>query len=156
MSIRTRVVHCRPEDVWDVLADGWLFTTWVVGAARIRDVDSSWPQPGSQIHHSVGLFPLMVDDTTRSEICDPPKRLRMTAWAWPSGEAFVELQVKPHPEGCEVSITEQVTKGPTTIIPNALQDLVLRFRNDESLERLAMLAEGRSGDRTERSSSSAG
>lgn len=156
MSTRSRVVRCRTEDVWDVLSDGWLFTTWVVGAARIRDVDGDWPQPGAQIHHSVGLFPLMVDDTTRSEVCEPPERLRLTARAWPSGEAYVEIQVKPHPEGCEVSMSEQVTKGPSVVIPDIIQDFILRFRNDESLERLAMIAEGRSGSGNDRGSSSAG
>jgi hypothetical protein len=156
MSTRSHVVHCRPEELWDVLADGWLFTTWVVGAARIRDVDGDWPQPGAQIHHSVGLYPLMVDDSTRVEECEPPHRLRLTARAWPSGEAYVEIRVKPHPEGCEVWMDEQVTKGPTALVPKMVQDAVLRFRNDESLERLAMIAEGRSGSGSDRGSSSAG
>ena len=33
-----RVLSCSPEDVFDVLADGWLFPTWVVGASRMRNV----------------------------------------------------------------------------------------------------------------------
>ena len=28
-----------PSAVWAVLADGWLYPVWVVGAARMREVD---------------------------------------------------------------------------------------------------------------------
>ena len=52
-----KVMRCTPEDVWNVLADGWLYGLWVVGASRIRGVDRSWPSPDSRIHHSVGSWP---------------------------------------------------------------------------------------------------
>ena len=39
MSRNTRMMSCTPQDVFDVLSDGWSYATWVVGAARIRDVD---------------------------------------------------------------------------------------------------------------------
>jgi hypothetical protein len=38
---------------------------------------------------------------------------------------------------------ERTSKGPATLIPDAMIDPVLRLRNAETLERLALLAEGR-------------
>ena len=56
------MVRATPADVFAVLADGWLYPSWVVGASRVRGVDGTWPQPGSRIHHSVGVWPLLIDD----------------------------------------------------------------------------------------------
>jgi len=32
MATNTRRIKATPEQVWDVLADGWLYPLWVVGA----------------------------------------------------------------------------------------------------------------------------
>ena len=53
-----------PEKVWEVLADGWLYPVWVVGASRMREVDDHWPAEGAKLHHSVGTWPALLDDTT--------------------------------------------------------------------------------------------
>ena len=49
-----RLFDCTPDDVFAVLGDGWLYPVWVVGAARMRDVDPEWPAEGANIHHSLG------------------------------------------------------------------------------------------------------
>jgi hypothetical protein len=64
MATNTRVIKTVPDDVWAVLSDGWLYPTWVVGATRMRDVDSTWPQTGSKLHHSAGVWPAVVNDNT--------------------------------------------------------------------------------------------
>ncbi len=61
----TRLMRCTPDDLFAVLSDGWLYPIWVVGAARMRDVDEQWPQEGSQIHHSLGIWPVMIHDETK-------------------------------------------------------------------------------------------
>ena len=43
MAINHRTMSCPPESVFAVLADGWLYPSWVVGASRMRDVDPAWP-----------------------------------------------------------------------------------------------------------------
>ena len=58
-----RRLNCSPEEVFDVLNDGWSYPLWVVGASRIRDVDAGWPGPGSKLHHSFGVWPLLIDDS---------------------------------------------------------------------------------------------
>jgi hypothetical protein len=41
----TRDVAATKQQVWDVLADGWSYSGWVVGNSRIRAVSASWPAP---------------------------------------------------------------------------------------------------------------
>lgn len=144
MSHNVRRMACRPEDVFEVLRDGWVYPVWVVGAARMREVDARWPQAGSQLHHSVGPWPLLIDDVTVSEEWDPPRRMVMTARGWPIGEARVTIEVRPSGDArCIVRIAEDATTGPARFIPKPVRDLLLHWRNTETLRRLAYLAEGR-------------
>ena len=87
MSRNTRVLATTPDRVWDVLADGWLYPLWVVGATRMREVDDGWPAPGTRLHHSVGVWPVVINDDTEVLECDPGKRLVLRAKGWPPGEA---------------------------------------------------------------------
>lgn len=143
MATNTRLLRCAPQDVFDVLADGWLYPSWVVGATRMRDVDARWPDPGAQLHHSVGVWPLVLDDTTRSLEWEPPRRAVMVARGWPVGEAEVTIRVRTVPGGCVVRIDEEPVRGPAKLIPRFLTTPLLRVRNAETLRRLGYLAEGR-------------
>ncbi len=67
-----------------MLADGWLYPSWVVGASRVRGVDATWPQPGSRSHHSVGVWPDLIDDHTEEEELVDQRLLLLKARAWPS------------------------------------------------------------------------
>jgi Polyketide cyclase / dehydrase and lipid transport len=136
---------CAPEDVFAVLEDGWSYPLWVVGAARMRDVDDDWPAPGSRLHHSVGVWPAVINDTTSVVEREPGRMLRLKARAWPAGEADVRIEVTPRPGGCTVTITENPASGPATLLPSAVSDFSLRHRNTEALKRLVWLAEGRAG-----------
>lgn len=155
MSRNTRLLACTPDDVFRVLADGWLFPSWVVGASRMRDVAEEWPAPGSRLHHSFGVWPALIDDATEVVVYDPPRRLVLTAKGWPLGEARVDLQVKPHPEGCLVRIQEEAVAGPGSLVPRPMMDLALQLRNAETLHRLAYLAEGMASRPTEETTAEA-
>lgn len=144
MSTNVRVMNCSPEDVFAVLADGWLFPTWVVGASRMRDVDAAWPQVGSKLQHSFGVWPALINDETTVLEFDPPRRLVIQPKGWPIGEARVTLEVKRRPEGCVVRITEEAVEGPGSFVPKPLLDVPLFIRNVETLRRLAYIAEGKS------------
>jgi hypothetical protein len=144
MSECSRIMRCKPDDVFAVLSDGWSYGLWVVGAARIREVDPGWPDAGSRIHHSVGVWPLLIHDTTHSRGAEPPNRLQLRARAWPTGEADIEFLVEPHDRGCVVTIREQTASGPALMIPSFLEGPLLKWRNTETLRRLAFIAEGRS------------
>ncbi len=155
MSRNTRLLACTPDDVFRVLADGWLFPSWVVGASRMRDVAEEWPAPGSRLHHSFGVWPALIDDATEVVAYDPPRRLVLTAKGWPLGEARVDIQVKPHPEGCLVRIQEEAVAGPGSLVPRPVMDLALQLRNAETLHRLAYLAEGMASRPTEETTAEA-
>lgn len=142
MSRNVRRMQCPPEAVFRVLADGWLYPGWVVGASRMRDVDEAWPMPGARLHHSIGVWPALLDDTTSSVSWDPPRQMVLTARGWPIGEARVTIDVKPFGDGCIVRIQEEAISGPAKAIPPLLTDVLLHWRNAETLNRLAYLAEG--------------
>ncbi|WP_122818084.1 SRPBCC family protein [Nocardioides pantholopis] len=143
MSTTTRVVDATPEKVWSVLADGWLYPLWVVGASRMREVDESWPEPGSRLHHSVGTWPALIDDFTEVLDATPGSMLRLRARAWPAGEAEVVVRLRPLEGRTEVVMEEDATAGPARLMPKPLRDPQLHWRNVESLRRLAYVAERR-------------
>ncbi|UNX56644.1 SRPBCC family protein (plasmid) [Georgenia sp. TF02-10] len=143
MSVHRRTVHASVDRVWSVLADGWLYPLFVVGASRMRDVDPSWPAPGSALHHSVGSWPLLIDDSTSVVESDPPTRIRLRARAWPAGEADVTFHLQPRGVDTEVVIEEDAASGPAVLVPRPLRAPLLDWRNSETLRRLAYVVEGR-------------
>ncbi|MCW2816479.1 MAG: hypothetical protein JWN84_3934 [Nocardioides sp.] len=143
MSTRRRVVRATPQQVWDVLSDGWLYPVWVVGASRMREVDDAWPVVGSKLHHSVGVWPALIDDNTEVLEATAPSHLLLRARGWPVGEANVDLRIEAHAEGCQVTITEDAVAGPGKLMPKPLRDLQIGVRNVETLQRLAFIAENR-------------
>ena len=130
-----------PEQVWAVLADGWSYAGWVVGASRIRRVEGDWPAVGSRVHHSVGSWPLLLNDETQVLECDSARRLVLQARGRPFGEARVSIVITPQASGCIVSMLEDATHGPGRLIPQPLRQLAIVPRNRESLRRLVYLTE---------------
>ncbi|MBT9255076.1 SRPBCC family protein [Phycicoccus sp. MAQZ13P-2] len=136
-------VAARPEDLWAVLADGWAYPTWVVGAARVRAVDPGWPAVGTRIEHSVGIWPALLSDHTAVEDCEPGRMLLLRARGWPLGEAHVLIELSATGDGTRVSLREDVVSGPSRVLPVPLRQAAIHPRNVESLRRLALLAERR-------------
>lgn len=143
MSTTSRPIAATPEQVWEVLSDGWLYPLFVVGAARMRDVDESWPAVGSRLHHSVGSWPLLIDDTTEVLELEEGRRLLLLARGWPAGQAHVDISLVPSGDTTVVTMTEDATAGPGLLVPKPLRDAQLHLRNVEALRRLAFVVEGR-------------
>jgi hypothetical protein len=146
MSTNVRVMRCSPEDVFRVLDDGWLFVAWVVGTSRMRDVDEEWPAVGSQLQHSFGAWPLVINDTTTVLEYRSPRHILLQPKGWPIGEARVSLDVRPHRKGCIVRMREFPVTGPARFIPARILNVILHIRNIEALRRLSYLAEKREQD----------
>lgn len=138
-----RVLSATPEQVWEVLADGWLYPLWVVGASRMREVDEEWPAAGATLHHSVGSWPALLDDTTTITQSNPPSLLALRARAWPGGEAWVRIRLEALGAQTKVTIEEDADTGPAVLVPGPARRALLRWRNVETLRRLAYLAERR-------------
>lgn len=145
MVTNALAMPCGPDDVFAVLNDGWLFPSWVVGASRMRGVSTTWPREGSRLHHSFGVWPVLIDDVTTVLEFDPPRRLVLQASGWPMGETRIVLDVKPRAGGCIVRMQEFAVEGPGAFVPRPLLDLALHRRNAETLRRLSFLARGGAG-----------
>jgi uncharacterized protein YndB with AHSA1/START domain len=143
VSTTSRPIAATPEQVWEVLSDGWLYPLFVVGASRMRAVDDSWPAVGSRLHHSVGTWPLLINDTTEVLEIEENRRLLLLARGWPAGQAHVDISLQPSGDTTVVTITEDATAGPGLLIPKPLRDVQLHARNVETLRRLAFVVEGR-------------
>jgi uncharacterized protein YndB with AHSA1/START domain len=146
-AVVSRRVDAPPEAVWAVLSDGWLYATWVVGASRVRDVEHHWPDEGSLVHHSFGLWPAVIDDTSEVLHMEPDRELVLKARGWPAGEAHVQVTLRPGASGgTQVDIREDAVAGPGQLLPRPIRQATVVPRNKESLRRLAFLVEGRYRD----------
>jgi len=141
VAIVKRIVPAPPDRVFAVLADGWTYSDWVVGTVHIRDVDESWPQPGSKLYHKAGPWPLSLKESSEVVSCVPEREMTIIAGLWPLGEATIKFQLEPVEGGrTRVTMFETFRAGPLRWVHTKLNDLVLHRRNIESLRRLSDIA----------------
>lgn len=146
MNVNERVIDAPPQAVWDVLADGWMYPLWVVGATRMRAVDDTWPAEGSKIHHSAGVWPAVINDDTEVLGVEPLRRLVLRAKGWPFGTAQVVIELEDVGSQTRVRIAEDVAEGPGRLVPYPVRAPMIKARNVETLRRLAYVVEGRAAD----------
>src|SRR5918995_5205511 len=108
----TRETTASRDAVWNVIADGWTYSQWVVGNTRMRAVDPAWPAPGSTIHHTIGVWPAVLNDETVVESCTPQEELVLLAKGRPFGAARISLRLFDTPCGCRVEMAEVPVGGP--------------------------------------------
>lgn len=145
MSTVSQLFNAPAAAVWRVIADGWLYSGWVVGASRIRAVDDSWPSAGARLHHSVGAWPLVINDSTQVKAVDPGKSLTLVARGWPMGEAKIIITFEDRGNQCLVTISEDAIRGPGKRVPKVMRDPMITVRNRETLQRLELMAAGGAG-----------
>ena len=110
-----RQVAAPAEAVWAVLADGWQYATWVVGASRVRAVDAGWPAAGHpaapQLRPVAGRH--LGRDGVRARREEPHHLVlhgaRAGRWARPGSRS---RSCPTAPSSCTVSIAEDATTGP--------------------------------------------
>lgn len=135
-TVRRRIPH-PPNAVHALLADGWRYAEWVVGAKRVRAVDPTWPEPGSQFHHTLGVGPLTLNDSTEMLAYAPAGPVVLKARGWPTGSAKVTITAEALPEGgSEVTMDEEPIEGPALRLRNPVLDGLIHLRNIESLRRM--------------------
>ena len=143
MAKNDRFIQASPERVFEVLSDPRAYSHWVVGSKEIRDADPDWPRPGSRFHHTVGFGPFTLQDHTVSKRSEAPNLLQIRAKARPLGTALVTLELEPEGDGTRVRMQEDPGDPLTAFVFNPLTHLLVRGRNEESLKRLAYVAEKR-------------
>jgi hypothetical protein len=135
------------EQVWAVISDGWTYSQWVVGNSRMRAVDPNWPQVGSTIRHSIGIWPLLLDDLTVVQECVPLERLVLLAKGRPFGKARITLRLFDiDGGGCRIEMSEVPVGAPMGWVPKRLALAAAFPRNRECTWRLAAMAERRAPD----------
>jgi uncharacterized protein YndB with AHSA1/START domain len=135
------VIDVPREQVFGLLADGAQYHQWVMGAADVRAADDAWPAPGARIHHSTGVGPLTIDDSTEVVACDPPARLELLAHLGPLGSFRVEFTLDALAGGRTCVRMEEAPVEGVSKLAGPVGDAVGRLRNMLSLRRLKTLAE---------------
>jgi len=142
-----RETSASRQRVWDVIADGWTYSQWVVGNSRMRAVSPDWPAAGSTIHHSVGVWPLLLDDQTEVLESVPQERLVLLAKGRPFGKARITLRLfDVAGGGCRIEMAEVPVGMPMGWVPERVALAAAIPRNRECTWRLAALAERRASD----------
>jgi uncharacterized protein YndB with AHSA1/START domain len=100
-----------PDRAFQLLEDPRSLRALVAGARRIRRFDPRWPEPGSAVHHSLGVPPLGVRDVTVVTECEPGRRLVLKAGIHYLGSLIVEFELEPHGTGTVLSVTERPAAG---------------------------------------------
>ena len=143
----TRDIAAPRQRVWDVLADGWTYSGWVVGNSRIRAVSPHWPAPGTRILHSIGTWPAVIDDETVVEHAETGHELVLLAKVRPAAQARITLRLSDLPDGgCRVEMSELAVSRPLRWVPDRMLLLGVAPRNRECTWRLAMIAEQQDPD----------
>jgi hypothetical protein len=138
-----RIISAPAQQIFEVLADGWSYASWVVGASHIRDVDPTWPAVGTRLHHNSGPWPLHIQDITVVRSVEQDRKLELEARLWVFGRVRITLTLIPLSERSTwVVMEETAIGGPAKVLPHPLQSLLLKPRNAEALARLADMASG--------------
>ena len=136
MSRNRIYVAASPDAVFEVLDDAAAYPRWVVGARRMRRVDSAWPAEGSEFHHAIGLPGVELHDSTEVLEHVPRHRIALEVRFRPTGTARVQLTVDASAKGSVVTMEETPDSGPVSWLPRLLTDPPLHLRNAWSLQRL--------------------
>ena len=116
----TRDIAATRQRVWELLADGWTYSGWVVGNSRIR---------------CQRRLARVV------ESCITGEELVLLAKIRPAAKARITMQLSDIPGGCRVAMTEVAVSAPLRWVPDSVQLAGVAPRNRECTWRLAMIAE---------------
>lgn len=138
-------IRATPDEVFEVLADGWNYTAWVVGAKAITHVDAAFPLVGSRFGNRVRNGFRGIDGVTEVVASDRPRTLRLRASVGQVADADISFALRPIAGGTLVTMHEvPVGDRPFSVIGRWTSPL-LRVRNAETLWRLKSVVEERSG-----------
>lgn len=146
MATNETTIEATPDEVFDTLMDAQAYADWVVGAKEIRAVDPSWPDPGSEFHHTVGAGPVEIKDSTKMVAHERPSFVKLEVHAGPLGSGIVEMRMKDDGEGgTVVEMVEYPIDGPVETLDGPVENTAIKARNVEALRRFKNLVEERTG-----------
>ena len=117
---------------------------WSVPPGCARSTTTG-PEVGARLHHSVGSWPLLLDDETEVVAVGPRLLADPARQGPPDGHRRGRPSASSRSAAeTRVVIEEDAHSGPAKLVPKVLRDVPLTWRNVESLRRLAYVAERRS------------
>ena len=136
MTTATHTFQRPIDEVFTAIADPRTYPEWLLGAKEMRAIDPTWPAPGSEFHHRVGLIgPITIDDSSSSLGVHAPECLELEVRARPVGRARVTFRLTaPTPQTTEVDFSEVPIGAARILAPIAGPLAVLR--NHRSLDNL--------------------
>jgi uncharacterized protein YndB with AHSA1/START domain len=150
MAVVNVLIRRPPEQVWEVLADGYAYAEWVVGTQEVRAVDDDWPAVGTALHYTVGIGPLSFRGQTVVRRCEPGRQLGLEADGGPLGTARIVIDVIDWGADTVVVLDESPLRGTAYQLHNTLSEAVLLLRGRPMVNKLARLVERRHPDRSRR------
>ncbi|HSO01815.1 MAG TPA: SRPBCC domain-containing protein, partial [Gaiellaceae bacterium] len=111
MAVNEIEIAAAPDDVWAVLAEPDAYARWVVGTKRIRGADEGFPDVGTRLHHTTGVGPLTIRDSTVVLRSERPRVLELEARLGPLGSAHVTLRLEEGGAGTRVVMKERGLRG---------------------------------------------
>jgi hypothetical protein len=144
VAVLNVLIERNPEQVWDVLSEGWAYAEWVAGTQNIRDVDAHWPEPGAQIHYTFGIGRWTINDVTTVRVMEPRRRLELEAYAGWVGSARISIELVGWGEDrTVVVIDEHPLTGLGARWHSMPLDAALRLRNRRMMRSLARVVSER-------------
>ena len=136
MSHTSREIAAPVDRVWEVLIDPTTYPRWLIGAQTIRDVDDTWPGPGSAFHHRVGLGPLTIPDRTTIRAIEHHRALDLAVRARPLVATTARFRLVSDGRRTVVSLEEEPDVPVLGELLRPLLDPSTHVRNHRSLRRL--------------------
>jgi uncharacterized protein YndB with AHSA1/START domain len=143
MAYTSRTLAAPRSAVWGVLIDPRTYPDWLIGAARIRDVDDTWPRPGSQFHHRVGIGWFSIPDHSEVLDIEPGRMLRLLVEARPFIAGIVTFVLVSDSTGTAVAIEEEPRLRTIGNVVRPVMDPTIHHRNHRSLRRLDRIVQER-------------
>jgi hypothetical protein len=141
MSTTSTQIDAPPEDVFAVLSDPRAYGYFVVGTRKVRRFDPEWPAVGSTLHHTAGIGPLAIRDSSTVVEAEPPLSLLIEARFRPLGVARIRLSLAHAGAGTELRIEESPVSGPIGLpVIRTVAAGAFLVRNRELLRRVRQLA----------------
>jgi uncharacterized protein YndB with AHSA1/START domain len=133
-----------PDRVFSLLEDPRSLAYFVVGTRTIRRFDPNWPDPQTEVHHTVGIPPFLLRDKTTVVEVQPGTYLALEARFRPIGVMRVEFRLADRGNVTELTVDEYPVRGPVALagIGKAV-DALVALRNIEMARRLKRLVDTR-------------
>ncbi len=136
-----RLVHATPAQIWAVLADGYRYADWVIGARGILAVDAGWPARDSALWFTVGLGPLTYTGRTTVVACVPERVLELEVHVGLAGSVRVGARLTANGDGTRVLLEEHPATGLVARLHTRVGDIGFAVRAHLLLRELARVAE---------------